>query len=407
MNKPSKETWINKLRWSLPWLVRYPFWRTGEWLRRLTDGEETRHLIFVIANHYEPGWCERGGLDELSNQIAKVESWCREARLTGAAVRDHDGMAFQHTNFYPGEQYHSVLLDMLANLQADGCGEVEIHWHHGVQAPDTSASFRAGISEFRDRLAEGHRCLARFAGDEQPKYSFVHGNFALGNSRGGYACGVDDEVQILVETGCVADFTLPAFPWSSQVTQINDLYECGHPLDQPVPHRSGPRLKVGRQPTLPLMFTGPLVFDWSRRKNGWPVPRIEDGVLTSRCTFNHARFDLWRSANITIEGRPEWVFVKLYCHGFFPGDETATVGAAARRFWTEVLELAERTKQFKVYFASAREAFNIALAAIDGQQGNPGQYRNYRLRQIMKSSAQAATMLAAHVPAALALSLSP
>ncbi len=401
MNKQLKDTWFNKLNWSLPWLVRYPFWRTGERLRRLTDGVAARHLIFVIANHYEPGWCARGGLDELPNQIAKVESWCRTARLTGSVVRDHDGVAFQHTNFYPGEQYHRVLLDRLAELQADGCGEVEIHWHHGVQAPDNSANFRAGISEFRDRLAEEHGCLSRLADDPQPKYSFVHGNFALANSRGGFACGVDDEMQILVETGCVADFTLPAFPWPSQVPQINSLYECGHPLDQPLSHRSGPRLKVGQQPALPLIITGPLVFDWKRRKKGLPVPRIEEGVLTANCTFNRRRFDLWRNANIAVESRPEWVFIKLYCHGFFPGDEEATTGATARRFWTEVLELAERSKQFKVHFASAREAFNIAQAAIDGHSGNPGQYRNYKLRQIRELNAQPVVLAAAHALASV------
>src|SRR5262249_44762571 len=237
--------------------------------------------------------------------------------------------------------------------------------------------------------------------DPQPKYSFVHGNFALANSRGGFACGVDDEMQILVETGCVSDLTLPAFPWPSQVPRINVFYERGHPLDEPVPHRSGPRLKVGRQPVLPLMITGPLVFDWKRRKQGIPVPRVEEGVLTANCTFNDRRFDLWRNANIAVEGRPEWVFIKLYCHGFFPGDEEATVGATARRFWTEVLELSERSKQFKVHFASAREAFNIALAAIDGHSGNPGQYRDYKLRQIRESNAQPAAPVAARALASV------
>jgi hypothetical protein len=97
----------------------------------------------------------------------------------------------------------------------------------------------------------------------------------------------------------------------------------------------GPRLKVGRQPALPLMMTGPLVFDWKRRKQGLPVPRIEEGVLTANCTFNRRRFDLWRNANIAVEGRPDWVFIKLYCHGFFPGDEEATTarqhGASGRK----------------------------------------------------------------------------
>jgi hypothetical protein len=393
MNHNFEQTWSNKLKWSLPWLVRYPFWRTGERLRRWTAGAGVRHLIFIIANHYEPSWSpRRGELDTLPNQLKKVERWCRAARRTGDAVRDADGAAFQHTHYFPGEQYHPALLEQLAELQAGGYGEVEIHWHHGVKAPDTSANFRAQLTEFRDVLAEQHGCLGRFAdeADQQPKYSFVHGNFALANSRGGFACGVDDEMRILQETGCVSDLTLPSFPWPSQVPQINDLYECGHTLDHPVPHRSGPSLQVGRQLSLPVLLTGPLVFDWSRRKRGVPVPRIEDGVLTANCTFNRTRFDLWRSANIAVTGRPEWVFVKLYCHGFFPGDEDATVGATARQFWTEMLELAERSQQFKIHFTSAREAFNIAMAAVDGHSGNPGQYRNYRLRQIMELNAHPA-----------------
>lgn len=390
MNTNFEQTWPNKLKWSLPWLMRYPFWRLGERLRRLTDGNEMRHLIFIVSNHYEPGWCpQRGQLDTLPNQIKKVESWCREAKLTGDAVRDGDGAAFQHTNYYPGEQYHRDILDQLAALQAGGYGEVEIHWHHGVQAPDNSANFRAQLTEFRDILAERHHCLGKFPDDPQPKYSFVHGNFALANSRAnGFGCGVDDEMQILRDTGCVSDLTLPSFPWDSQVPQINDIYECGHPIDQPIPHRSGPRTQVGRQASFPVLLTGPLVFDWKRRKNGIPVPRVEDGVLTANCTFNRLRFDLWRSANIAVQGRPEWVFVKLYCHGFFPGDEDATVGATARRFWTEMLELSERTGQFKLHFASAREALNIVLAATDGHTGNPGQYRHYKLRQIMELEAQ-------------------
>lgn len=394
MNTDFRQTWPNKLKWSLPWLVRYPFWRTGERLRRFTAEAGTRHLIFIIANHFEPSWCpRRGELDTLSNQLKKLENWCRTARRTGDAVRDHDGAAFKHTNYYPGEQYYREVVDQLAELQADGYGEVEIHWHHGVQAPDNSANFRRVLADFRDTLAEEHGCLGRFvagphAHDPQPKYSFVHGNFALGNSRGGFACGVDDELQILQDTGCISDMTLPSFPWSSQVPQINDIYECGHPLNQPTPHRSGPSLQVGRHPSLPILLTGPLVFDWHRRIKGVPVPRVEDGVLTNNCTFTRDRFELWRNANIAVQGRPDWVFVKLYCHGFFPGDEEATVGETARHFWTEMLELAERSQQFKIHFASAREAFNMTMAAVDGQQGNPGAYRDYHVRQIMELQAQ-------------------
>jgi hypothetical protein len=60
------------------------------------------------------------------------------------------------------------------------------------------------------------------------------------------------------------------------------------------------------------------------------------------------------------------------------------IGAQMRRFMTEVLELSEKTKEFSVYFASAREAYNMVMAAVDGRSGSPGQYRDYKLRQIME-----------------------
>ena len=52
-------------------------------------------------------------------------------------------------------------------------------------------------------LHERHGLLR--AGPETGKiiYSFIHGNWALDNSRpDGRWCGVDNEIDILVETGC-------------------------------------------------------------------------------------------------------------------------------------------------------------------------------------------------------------
>ena len=82
-------------------------------------------------------------------------------------------------------------------MQAEGLGEVEIHLHHGVEKPDTAENLRKALTEFRDFLAEEHNCLSRFDGKGEPKYAFVHGNLAFGNSCGGKFCGVDEEMQIL------------------------------------------------------------------------------------------------------------------------------------------------------------------------------------------------------------------
>lgn len=380
-NVPGKFT---KLAWSLPWLLRYPLWRAEESVRRLTQRSGPQHLIFVIANHFEPGYDPSGVILDLPTQQARLEDWCEQARVIGEAVRDHDGTSFRHTNFYPAEQYHRPLLERMAQLQREGLGEVEIHLHHGVDAPDTAENTRRTLLEFRDALAEEHKCLSRLSDDGQPMYAFVHGNWALANSANGRCCGVDTEMQILAETGCYADLTLPSAPDISQVSRINAIYQCGHPLNERAPHRSGPSLKVGDHPTLPLIFCGPLVFDWSRRKGPLPVPRIDNGALTNNYPLNNERLGRWRGAQIGILGKPEWVFIKLYCHGFFDEDQPAMIGHEMQRFLLEALELSERSGGFKLHFASAREMFNIAMAAIDGREGEPGLYRDYKLRQIMQ-----------------------
>ncbi len=364
---------IDKLRWSLPWLVRYPGWRLGEMARRTPD--TSRHLIFVVANHFEPGLGDEA--------LRRLEKWCELARATGDVVKDHDGTPFRHTNFFPAEQYERPLLTMLADLQRAGYGEVEIHFHHGIDRPDTAENTKYMLETFRDILAEDHRCLSRESSMSPPKYGFVHGNWALANSAGGRFCGVDSEMQILADTGCYADFTLPSVPFQSQVPRINAIYQCGGSLDKRRPHRHGPGVKIGDELRLPVIFNGPLVFDWSRRVKGLPVPRLEDGALAQNYPLSMQRFNGWKSAAIGVNGRPDWTFVKLYSHAFFTADQDAMIGEQMRRFMGEVMNEADRSG-FKVHFASAREAFNMVVAAVEGKNGDPNSFRDYKLRQIMQ-----------------------
>lgn len=380
---------LNKLKNNLPWLARYPLNRASALLRQ--DSGQPKHLIFTIADHFEPSW-SRDGLLDLNRQRRRLDDYHKLARKTGAAIIDADGTKFRHTNFFPAEQYDYRLLEQMAAMQAEGLGEVEIHLHHGVEKPDTAANLRKTLIEFRDRLAEKHRCLSHFGENEKPMYAFVHGNLALANSKGGRFCGVDDEMQILQETGCYADFTLPSAPDETQVPMLNCIYECGLPLHEKVPHRAGRRVTVaGNQPQLPLIFTGPLVFNWTRRIKEIPVPRLDDGALAENQPSDLARLKRWMSADITVENRPEWVFIKLYCHGFFDYDQSACIGEKAVRFFNEAIENGARTNDYTIHFASAREAFNMVAAAIDGKTGTPNDYRNYRLRAIMDEEKSAAS----------------
>lgn len=60
------------------------------------------------------------------------------------------------------------------------------------------------------------------------------------------------------------------------------------------------------------------------------------------------------------------------------------MGDELRRFMHEIMERGDATGRFKVHFASAREVFNMIVAAVEGKSGDPGQYRDYRLQPIWK-----------------------
>lgn len=346
------------------------------------------HLMIALADHFEPAIDPKGGQLRVprSEQERRLERWCTEYP---AAVRDHrdsDGHPFVHTYFYPAEQYDEGLLQMLAEHCHSGWGEVEIHLHHGVAQPDTADNTRRVLSEFRDQLARRHRCLSVEDGSEAPRYAFVHGDFALANSAGGKFCGVDSEMKVLAETGCYADFTLPAgVHHIAQTRKINSLYECGLPLEQRAPHRTGRDLASGRAPRVfPLMVQGPLVADW---KSGLRSPRLlyETAAVTRHTPMTLKRLALWKRARIAVQGRPDWLFIKLHCHSMDPSQENAVIGGSFRRFLEELVKGAQE-RQETLHFVTAREMTNIILAACDGREGNPADYRDYRFKRMASVS---------------------
>lgn len=390
MEKKYPTKWT-KLKWSLPWLSRYPFWRAREWSRRPRE-EKTQHLVFIVANHFEPAWEENGAAD-LKTQIEKVNKWREKAKVIAANLKDSDGRPFRHTYFYPIEQYQKHLLDILAEMQSDDLGEVEIHLHHGVGKPDTAHNLKSLLVEMRDTFAEEHKLLSQMESCKHPVYAFVHGNLALANSAGGNYCGVDSEMKILAETGCYVDMTLPSAPDRTQVPMLNAIYECDNSFNEAMPHRSGTNLKAEQgQVRFPFIFTGPLVFNWTETVRGMFAPRLDDGALTASQPLDVARLERWRNARIGIEGKEDWIFIKLYCHGFFEQDQDSMIGERALNFFSEVVERGEQSGEYKVHFATAREASNMVMAAVDGKDGSPGQHRDYLFKSIMNRAANKLTM---------------
>ncbi|HVB56499.1 MAG TPA: hypothetical protein VNE63_08725 [Candidatus Acidoferrales bacterium] len=362
---------------SMRWLPAYLWQRMTRTQSRIGQN----HLILALADHFEPSFLPEtpGRWAPREVQHRRLEKWCRTYPKIFDAWRDSAGFPFVHTYFYPAEQYDRSLLERLAEHCHAGWGEIEIQLHHGVKVPDTAENMRRQLVEFRDSLAS-LGCLSRAQGNPEVRYGFVHGNWALANSCRGHFCGVDEEMQILAETGCYADFTLPSAPNSAQVAKINALYECALPLNSSVPHRRGHNLRINAQPnTFPLIFQGPLMFDFGRRALGALSPRIENGALTGANPPSLHRLQLWIEATITVQGRPNWLFVKLHCHGMDPRDESAMVGSAIQRFLGELIGWA-RENCVMLHFLTAREMVNVALAACDSREGNPSDYRDYRLR---------------------------
>lgn len=338
----------------------------------------------MLADHFEPSIVPDAGgkWATLDIQQQRLERWCRKYPQIVRNWPDSDGRPFCHTYFYPAEQYDKGLIGRLVEHCKEGWGEIEVHLHHGTELPDTAENTRRQLLEFRDAL-RAHGCLSRANEDGPPLYGFVHGNFTLANSGNGIACGVDNEMQILAETGCYADFTLPSAPNSSQVAKINSLYECALPLDRRAPQRRGRNLQCGRAPqSRPLIVQGPLMVDFSRRKRNSLFPGIENATITSLYPPTLKRLRNWRKAAITVHGQPNWVFIKLSCHGMDPRDEDAMLGRSLQKFLRELAEEGRNSCEFKVHFVTAREMVNIILAACDGRQGNPRDFRDYRLKLI-------------------------
>ena len=80
------------------------------------------------------------------------------------------------------------------------------------------------------------------------------------------------------------------------------------------------------------------MIDFRRRRSGRSSPGIENGELSGNNPPTMRRLRLWQEAAITVQGRPDWLFIKLHCHGLAPGDESALVGPSVQHFLEDLLK---------------------------------------------------------------------
>jgi hypothetical protein len=360
-------TWAVRARNMQIWL--WPYLRR----RRPPPASGPIHVMFCFVDHFEPAW----GKVDLAVQRARVDRWCRDYRALASAHRDADGRPPQHTFFYPEEEYLEEHLTKLAELCADGFGEIEIHLHHDNDTPE---NFRATIERFNRLLHERHGALPRDPRTGQLRFAFIHGNWSLDNSRAdGRWCGINNELILLRELGCYADFTLPSAPSDTQTRLSNAIYYASDDPLRPKSHNDGELVRVGGKPSGDLMIVqGPLGLNWRERSFGI-IPRIENSDVRKGAPPTSARVDAWVRSGIHVQGRPEWVFIKVHTHGTQERDMDTLLGAPAHAMHGHLETAYNDGERYVLHYVSAREMYNIIKAAEAGKHGDPHAWRDFEL----------------------------
>ena len=340
-------------------------------------------VMIAVCDHFEPFHHS-----DKCGALRRVADWEERFPKLGDQFRDTGGHPPKQTLFYPIEQYDEDVLDQIAALCRNSGSEVEIHLHHDN---DKEENFRTVIEQGK-RDFERHGLLSLDASNRLT-YGFIHGNWALDNSDpSGRNCGLQRELQILKETGCYADFTMPSAPHPTQTRTVNQIYYAAE-TNAPKSHDSGFRLQAkdrrANATKLPsgtaelrsridhlLMVQGPLGLNWERRKWGL-LPRLENADLTGANPATRDRWKIWTENAIHVQGQPSWLFIKLHTHGAINPNRAMLLGSPMESFHAELKKLCGPETPFRLHYVSAREMVNIIHAAEDGNQGNPDDYRNY------------------------------
>jgi hypothetical protein len=237
-------------------------------------------------------------------------------RIAGDAPRDAAGQSPQYTFFYPQEEYRRDLLDSLVELVRLGIADVEVHLHHHDEQREL---FIEKVSEYCRRLTGDHGLLRQQ--DGRTVFGFIHGNWALDNSRpDGMWCGLNGEIALLRDLGCYADFTMPSAPSATQSRIVNRIYWTTGDPARPRGFDSGVEATVGGGTRGDLlMITGPLGLRFRDRL----IPRLEAGELACYDPPTPYRVQRWLALAPRIG---DDIFLKLFGHTAREDNAAALLG---------------------------------------------------------------------------------
>lgn len=340
-----------------------------------------RHIIFCFVDHFEPGNLHRErpstiplSLEEERDRISRWEEYF--PKLAARHI-DSDGFHPKHTWFFPPHYDRAGHLERLVGLCKRGLGEIEMHLHHERMTPfpDTSQTLRAKIE----------KCIEDFSRfgvftlpDGQKRYGFIHGNWALDNSLDPKFCGINDEINILKETGCFADFTFPTLE-RSQPAIVNKIYYAKDDPGKPKSYNYGKEVVVGGNPWGDLMIIqGTIGLRWRSRFNRF-LPSIEICALDGTNKPVPGRMDYWIENALRVKGRPDWLFVKIHAHGAIEMNLDNLLRDAADGMYSYLEKEYNDKINYFLHYVTAREMYNVIKAAEAGHNGNPNEFRDFEI----------------------------
>jgi hypothetical protein len=303
----------------------------------------------TIADHYEPKWRNA----DLKTAHSRVALW-RAAwpEIARRCKPDSVGHTPRYTFFFPEEEYHPSLMEPLAEMVREGIADVEVHLHHDGEGRQ---NFVDRISSFCGVLHRDHGLLRRR--DGKLTFGFIHGNWALDNSRpDGRWCGLNDEIRVLRDLGCYADFTMPSGDSPTQARLVNTIYYCNGDPDRPKSYDDGVAVAPGGGVEGDLLIIpGPLGMRWTDR---W-LPRLETGELRYGNVATPYRVGRWVELAPRIR---DDTFIKLYTHGAQERNSSALLRDVLETAFNLLVEEANR-RECSIHFVSAWQMY-LAIDAI-------------------------------------------
>ncbi|HXY13188.1 MAG TPA: hypothetical protein VEI26_01665 [Terriglobales bacterium] len=229
---------------------------------------------------------------------------------------------------------------------------MEVHLHHDGEGRQ---NFVDRISSFCSILNREHGLLRRREGNIA--FGFIHGNWALDNSRpDGRWCGLNDEIRVLRDLGCYADFTMPSGDSPTQARLVNTIYYCNGDPYRPKSYDKGiPVIAGGSVEGDLLIISGPLGMRWRDR---W-LPRLETGELRPGNLATPYRVRRWVELAPRIGGD---TFIKLYTHGAQERNSSALLHGVLETAFNLLVEEANR-RNCSIHFVTAWQMY-LAIEAI-------------------------------------------